>query len=83
MFNINFASDWIRTADLWQTRVGHNHCPSFFGVYTPAVYTVPLYVASFKLSNIFSVSSERARVPPKTAQFDPSVFWPVIVLLPV
>ena len=32
MFNINFAVDWIRTADLWYHKqllyqLSHNHCP--------------------------------------------------------
>ena len=32
MFNINFANDWIRTADLWCRKrplyqLSHNHCP--------------------------------------------------------
>ena len=33
MFNINFANDWIRTADLWSWKqplyqLSHNHFPS-------------------------------------------------------
>ena len=32
MLNINFADDWIRTADLWYRKqllyqLSHNHCP--------------------------------------------------------
>ena len=32
MFNINFANDWIQTADLWHWKqplyqLSHNHCP--------------------------------------------------------
>ena len=34
MSNINFADDWIRTADLWYQKqslyqLSHNHCPCF------------------------------------------------------
>ena len=34
MFNINFADDWIRTADLWNRKrplyqLSHNHFPAF------------------------------------------------------
>ena len=32
MFNLNFADDWIQTADLWYWKqplyqLSHNHCP--------------------------------------------------------
>ena len=35
MFNINFANDWIQTADLWYRKqplyqLSHNHCSKIY-----------------------------------------------------
>ena len=71
MFNINFANDWIWTADLWSWeqplyQLSHNHCPFNNFVKTPF-----FRVRSTKFSTSFFSSS---RWPAPSASSTPS--WP-------
>ena len=62
MFNINFADDWIRTADLWYRKqllfqLSHNHCPDIVSSFNLLVMLLDALFFSQFYSFCFTVKT--------------------------